>query len=368
MKKNNRGVFKVIGIILSICLFLGITISGTYAQQAKAIEFKFANFFPPPSGQSKVCEEFINELQRRSGGRIKVTYFTGGTLLKAPTMIKGILDGIADMGLSHIEYTPGRFPVTEVAELPLGYPTAWVGNQVMNDFINAYKLKEWEGVHIMWMHGNGPSMLITKKPIRNLSDMKGMTIRAPGLMADVISALGGTPAPTPVVETYDAMAKGVLDGTFTAGETVKTFRFGEVAKFVTNSWMVGPVYPFYVVINLNSYKKLTPDLKEIFDRLCGEYRERFALVWNYIDIEGKEFGMKNGVEYINLSKEEAARWIQAVQPVIENYVKKMVNAGYKEQEVRGWIKFLQERTEYYTNKQIEYRIKSVTGPPDLLMK
>lgn len=363
MKKRSLVPVVLMAAIFGLIFF---SFQPVQAQKAPQVTLKFANFFPPPSGQSKTAEEFCKELQTLSNGRIKVDYFAGGTLLKAPTMIKGVETGIADIGLAHIEYTPGRFPVTEVAELPLGYPTGWVGCQVMNDFVNTYMPKEWDKVHIMWMHGNGPSVVITKKPVRKMEDFKGMTIRAPGLMADVISALGGTPAPTPMMETYDAIAKGVIDGSFTAGESVKTFRFGEVVKYVTNSWMVGPVYPFYVVINKNSYKKLPPDLKELFDRLCGVYRERFALLWNGLDFDGKDFGLSKGVEYIDLPKEEAAKWTRAMQPVLDGYVKKMVGAGHKEEEIRGWIKFLNERTEYYTAKQLAYRIRSVTGPPEVM--
>ena len=72
-------------------------------------------------------------------------------------------------------------------------------------------------------------------------------------------------------------------------ETLKTFRFGEVAKFVTISWQVGNVYTFYVAMNKDSYKKLPPDIKEIFDELCGEFRERMALTWNQIDFEAVDF-------------------------------------------------------------------------------
>jgi TRAP-type transport system periplasmic protein len=360
---RQKRFYRLAGIMGVMFAFTFLTVTGAYAQ--KVLNLKFANFFPPPSAQSKICEEFIQELEKRSGGRIKVAYFPGGSLLKAPAMIKGIETGITDIGMSHISYTPGRFPVTEVAELPIGYPTAWVGNQIMNDFIHEFKPKEWDTVEILWMHGNGPSVLITKRPVRTMEDIKGMTIRAPGRLGEVIRAVGGSPAPTPVMETYDAIAKGVLDGTFTAGESVRTFRFGEVAKYVTNTWHVGPVYPFYVAMNKDSYKKLTPDLKEIFDRLTGEYRERMALTWNAIDFEGQTYGMGIGVEYIDLSKEEFDRWHQAVQPVIEDYVKTMVSAGHAEADVRGWIKFLRDRTAYLTAKQNQLHIKSATGPREM---
>ena len=212
------------------------------------------------------------------------------------------------------------------------------------------------------MHSSNPNVVICKKPVRKLEDLKGLTIRAPGIVGNTVAALGATPAPTPIMEVYDAMAKGVIDGVNTPFETLKSFRFAEVAKHVTASWQVGNLYTFYVAMNKNSYNKLTPDLKEIFDRLCGEFKERFALMWNLIDAEGKEFAEKKGVEIIELSPQEAARWKEAAAPVVEKYVKDMVGKGYSEAEVKGWIEFIQERIEYWTAKQIELRIKSPTGP------
>lgn len=359
---KNRNMVMLAGIIFFSFLLLQ---PEAVFPQSKVIELKFVNYFPPPSAQSKACEEFNLELEKRTGGRIKVNYFPGGSLLKAPAIAKGLETGIADIGFSHIEYTPGRFPATEAAELPLGYPTAWVANQIMNDFLNEFKFKEWDKLHILWMHGNGPSQLITKKPVRSLDDMKGLTIRAPGLMAEVISALGATPAPTPVMETYDAIAKGVLDGAFTGGEAVKNFRFGEVAKYVLDTWHVGPVYPFYVAMSKAKYDSLPSDLRAILDRLSGEYRERMALVWNAEDFAGQEFGKSVGVTYSELSREQFEKWQQAVQPVIEKYVRSMVSAGYAESEVRGWITWLRERTAYLAEKQKALRIKSATGPADL---
>jgi len=296
---------------------------------------------------------------------VKIRYFAGSSLLNAPGVIKGVEGGIADIGLSHIEYTPGRFPVMEAAELPLGYPSGWVANQIMNDFYNTFRPKEFEGFKVMWFHANTPSMLMTVKPVRKLEDMKGLIIRAPAILGDVIKALGGTPAPTPVMETYDAIAKGVLQGAFVGGGEAKNLRFGEVVKYITDSWRVGNSYPFYVLMNIKKYENLPPDIKGIFDTLCGEYRERFALMWNAQDFDGQVFAKARGVEYIDLPKEEEERWAKTAESVIEDYIKRMVSKGYDESEVRGWIKYLRERTEYLTKKQLALHITSVTGPPEL---
>jgi len=352
----------IVAGIVCLGLMVGVLpFKGAYAAP-KVIEFKFANFFPPPAKQSKICEEFIKDVEFRSGGRIKMQYFAGGSLLKAPAIYKGIESGIADIGYAHVYYTPGRMPVTEACGLPLGYPSAWVASKVVSDFYYKVRPKEWNKVKVLWLNGAAPSLVICKKPVRKLEDLNGLPIRAPGVPGEIIKALGGTPAPTPMMEVYDAIAKGVNHGVFTPYETLKTFRFAEVVDYTTACWQVGNTYPFYVVMNKNSYNKLPPDLKEIFDTLCGEYAERYALMWNEIEIAGKSFGAKKGVKYIELSDAEAIKWKKAVQSAIDGYIKMMVGKGFSEAEVKGWIDYMRGRIKYWTAKQIEYRIPSPTGP------
>ncbi|MFC1883825.1 TRAP transporter substrate-binding protein [Thermodesulfobacteriota bacterium] len=356
MKRKRFIMFLSLAIMINALLL--IPVINPPAISADVIKLKVANYFPPPSMQSKIMAEFISELEMRTDGRVKVQYFPGGSLLKAPATIKGVDSGIADIGLAHIEYTAGRFPVMEACEMPIGYSSGWVANQIMNDFYNKFKPKEFDNYKVLWFHANSPSMIITKKPVRKLEDMKGLTIRAPGRFGDVITALGGTPAPTPIMETYDAISKGVIDGVFVPYETLRTFKFAEVAKYVTNTGFIGPCYPFYVAMNKKSYGKLPPDIKEILDTLSGEFKERMALMWNGVEFPGKAFGKEMGVEFIDLSEEEAARWVKAVVQVTENYIKDMVSKGYKESEVRGWFEFIKERRAVLTEKQKFYQINA----------
>ncbi len=192
--------------------------------------------------------------------------------------------------------------------------------------------------------------------------MKGLSIRAPGVPGEIIRALGGTPAPTPMMEVYDSLAKGVNDGVYAPYETLRTFRFAEVCKYVTASWQTGNAFPFYLAMNKRKYESLPPDLKEVVDVLSGEYQERYALMWNEIELAGKTFGAEKGVQYFELSDQEAARWIATVDPVISDYVKTMVSKGFSESEVKGWIAFMKERIKFWTAKQMEYKIPSPTGP------
>lgn len=353
-----------LGLVCCFLILLGLTGMKTPFVHAapEVINLSFSNFFPPHFRQNTIIPEFIAEFEKRTNGKVKVKYYPAGSLFTGPGMINGVLQGMTDMGLSHVDYTPGRMPVTEACNLPLGYPSGWVANKVVNDFYNKFKPKEWDNAHVLWMHASSPGVIASKKPVNKMEDLKGLQIRAPGSIGDIIKALGGTPRPTPAVETYDALSRGILDGTFVPYESISSNKLNEVSQYITSCWQIGSTYTFYTVMNKKSYETLPPDVKKALDALSAEYADKFAVMWNSIEFPGKENVVKAGMKITELSPQEAARWKEAVAPVIDGYIKRMAGLGNSEAEVRDWIKFLRDRIDYWTAKQIELKIKSVTGP------
>jgi TRAP-type C4-dicarboxylate transport system substrate-binding protein len=348
-----------------ICLMLIVTVVPSVV--FGAIELKFSNFFPIPARQSKIGEEFIKDLEARTGGRVKINYFPAGTLLTAPKIYDGVVEGIADIGFSNISYTFGRFRVTEVLDLPLGFPNAWVANHVANDFFKKFKPKDWDKIHMLSMHASPVNVVLSAtKPVNKMEDLKGMTIRGQGFIAEVVSALGGTPRPIAMAESYEAIQKRVIDGLMIPMETMRAFRLAEVTKYVTECWPLGQVYTFYLVMNKESWDKLPADIQKIFNEY--PFEEKLATMWNEIDIDGKKYGMEKGLKYIELPRGEISKWKKAVEPVLDKYAKSMIPAGYKEKEVKEWIKFLQMQIESWTKKQKDLGIKSSTGPAEVLVK
>ncbi len=332
-----------------------------------AIELKFCNYFPVPARQSKICEEFIKDLEARSGGQLKIRFFPAGTLLTAPKMYDGVVEGIADIGFSNIGYTFGRFRMTEVLDLPLGFPNAWVANHVANDFIKEFKPKEWDKIHMLSMHTSPVNVVLSAtKPVNKMEDLKGMTLRGLGFIAEVVSALGGTPRPIPTPEAYEAIQKRVIDGLMIPMETMRAFRYAEVAKYVTECWPIGQVYTFYMVMNKDSWNKLPPNIQKIINEY--PFEEKLATMWNEVDIDGKKYGMEKGLQFIELPPGEITKWKKAVEPVLDKYVKSMVAAGYQEKETRELINYTLMRIEYWTKKQKESGVKSSTGPSEVRVK
>lgn len=320
---------------------------------ADVIKLKLANYFPTTHMNSVMLAKYCEELNKKLAGKVEITQYTGGTLLTAPKMAAGVATGIADIGFSHCSYTRGRFPVMEIMELPLGFPSPWIAGHVSNDFYNKFKPKEWDGYHLIVFSTSPVNVLQTlSKPVKTLEDLKGMKIRGTGRIGDIAKALGAVPMPVEIVDTYEALRRGVVEGNFGPLEQLKGFKIGEIEKYVTASWHIGSVFSFYLVMNKAKWNSLPADVqKTITEYSINDFLPRWLVEWNAIDIEGREWFLKQGGQVVPLSDAESARWVKAADPVIGDFKKDMVSKGYKIHEVDGWISFIKERIEYWKGQE-----------------
>ncbi len=329
------------------------------AWAAPVIKLKAANYLPPTHKMSLLTDRFCQEIKKRTNGRVEILYYPGGTLLSPVKMFNGITTDIADIGVSHIQYTRSRFPVTEVFDLPLGFPSGWVATQVVSDFYNKFKPAEWDAVHMLYINTSGPLVLQTiSKPVRTLEDLKGLKIRGTGQMTETLRALGAVPIPLEMPDVYEALRRAVLDGIMVDLSTLKYWKFAEVINNVTSTWRLGNGITFYCVMNKAKWNSLPPDIQKIFNEVAAEAKDWQAALWNEMDIEGRDVFVAKGGKVIPLSDAEVAKWTKAVEPTIGNYKKDMVSKGYKASDIDSWLSFIKERTEYWRKEEARRKIPS----------
>ena len=322
--------------VFFLVAFIGIVFiaAGSIKVEAAPIKLTYSIFFPETHGQAKAAMDWAKEIEKRTNGKVRISIFAGGTLTKAPQCYDGVVKGISDIGFSLFGYTRGRFPAMAAVDLPMGYPDGKVATRVAHKFARAVNPKELRDVKVLYLHGHGPGLLHTKKPVRKLADLKGMKIRCTGGTAPVVKALGGVPVAMPQGGTYDALQKGVVEGTFGPIEVLKGWKQGEVIKYTTECYSVGYTTTFFVVMNLKKWKALPQDIKQVFEDVSDIYSELHGRVWDLVDQEGRNFTLKLGNELIPLSKSESARWRKAVEPVIANYAAKTKNGATYVKKVR----------------------------------
>ena len=271
--------------------------------------------------------EWAKEIEKRTNGRIKITIFPGGTLTAADKCYDGVVKGISDIGMSVFAYTRGGFPLTEVADLPLGIKSGLVATKLINAYYKKFNPKELKDVKVMYLHGHGPGFLHTKTAVEKLEDLKGMKIRCTGLAAKIVEKLGAVPVAMPMPDTYDSLKRGVVEGSMAPQESLKTWKWGEVVKFTTESWGSAYSTGFFVVMNKKKWNGLPKDVKRIIEQVNKEWIEKQGKNWDDIDKGGREATIAAGNKIISLPKEENMRWAAAVRPILDGYVKNMKEKG-----------------------------------------
>ena len=342
---------KEVLFILVTLMVVGALAFGACAKPVpgETIKLTYSNFFPPTNLHSILAEQFCKEVNKRTNGQVEVTYYPGGSLTPAAGVYDGVVKGISDMGMSVLAYTMGRFPASELVDLPHAYPSGWVATKMANDFYYKFKPKEFDDVQVLYFHAHGPGVLFTtKKPVRQVEDLKGLVIRGTGVGVKIMEALGAKGYGAPQGQAYELLSKGTVEGSFAPPEVLKGWKQAEVVKYVTLCYGVGNTANMFVVINTEKWDKLPADVKKVFTEVSEEWMEKHAKVWTYYDKAAIDYFLSlEGRELVKLSPEEMARWVKAVEPLISQYIQEKTAMGLPAAE---YEKYLVERVKYWTKK------------------
>jgi TRAP-type transport system periplasmic protein len=315
----------------------------TSSYSADEMKLRFTNQFPPTNPNSIIMENWCKEVTKRTDGKVKVQHYASNVLTSSPTIYDSVSQGVVDIGNHVCGYTAGKFPLSEVLDFPMGYPSGLVATRLMNEYYKKFAPKEFDEVKVMFFHGPGPGMIHTKtKPVNKLEDIKGLKMRTFGSNAKLMSLIGGAPVAMPMPDAYDAISRGVADGYFGTYESLKGWKLAEVIKYTTETFGVGYSSTFAVVMNKAKWNSIPADQQKIIEQINAEWIEKCGAQWDQIDKDGKEFSLKRGNKVISLSAEENARWAKAAEPIFDDYIKRMKEKNLPGEEVykfaRDYIK------------------------------
>jgi TRAP-type C4-dicarboxylate transport system substrate-binding protein len=305
--------------VLAVALCVSASTVGC-TPKGETIRLTYSIFFPPTHVQCIAATNWAAEIEKRSGGRVKIDIFPAGALTKADQCYEGVVKGVSDLGMSCFAYTRGRFPLLEGLDLPLGYPDGATATRIANEMVRKYNPEELKDVHMLYVHAHGPGILASKKPVKSMDDLKGLKIRATGLSTKIVEALGATPVAMSQPETYEALAKGVVEATLCPVETLKGWKQGEVIQYVVDASAIGYTTGMFVVMNKDKWNKLPPDLQKVFTDVSAEWVSKHGAAWDEADGAGRAFVTELKKESVSLPEAEQGRWKDAVKPILDTYV------------------------------------------------
>jgi TRAP-type C4-dicarboxylate transport system substrate-binding protein len=334
LKKSILFVFLA---ILLLCIPLAA--SCTPQQSAEVIELNYANFFPATNWNSILGQLWCDEIEKQTDGRVEITYYPGGSLAAANKIADSVETGIADIGMSCTAYTVGRFPATELVDMPHAYPNGWTATMTANDFVTKFQLPEWDKVHLLYFHAHGPSVIFTTKvPVRTLGDVDGLVLRSTGIGAQIVEALGASGYAAGQGDAYDLMSKGTVDGSYTPREVLKGWNQAEIVKYVTDTKAIGSTAGFYICMNNDKWNALPADIQEIFTQVSKDWVEKHAMVWTAYDKVAIDYFLTfPDREVINLDEEETAKFVGAAQPALETYLQERSDKGLPVDEYQAYL-------------------------------
>ena len=341
MKKTMIIVIAIVGMVG--CILAG----GVPSVCAKTINLKFATGFSPKhTMQTKVFEPWAKKINQLSNGKVNVTFFPGGALGKTPDHYDLAEKGITDISYTLHDYTPGRFPMTSVFELPFIIKSAtktskamWRVYETFPEFREEYKKVK---VLALFCHPAGNFNTI-HKPIKTLDDLKGMKFRtASPFVTDALKIFGAVPVNMPITEAYTALERGVVEGTVLPWEGNFVFKLADLLKYSTETDFY--TMTMMVVMNKRKWDSLPEDIQKIIDETTGMAMSAEAgRVYDQTNEPMKRLCEKKGMQSLELPIEEENKLEKLTLPLRDKWVKDMEAKGLPGQAVLdAAIKFIKE--------------------------
>jgi len=320
---KGKQVFKILGVLILVATLI---VSLSTVSKAATIKLSYAFFAPSRSFPAAQMERWAKEVAKRTNGKVKVSTYPGGTLLGAKNMFDGVISGIADIGCSCPPYMPGRFPLMEAVDLPVGFTSAAVASAVTWDLYKKYHPASFSKLKVLTMFTCSPGQIMSKVPLKSLKELKGVEIRGTGISGKYLKAAGATPVAMPMSSVPESLQKGVVKGLISSIEVMKDFNFASLCQNVT--MMGGPTTSFAVVMNKKKWDSLPADVKKVFEDLQDE---QCHWTGKFEDDRGKNAiawaKKKYKVKVYKLTAEEYKAINSKAHTMIDNYLAKTKKAG-----------------------------------------
>ena len=323
-------------VLLSMALCLSGAVLPRVSCAAEAEYVLSLNLPIPPihNRWNHALKPWVEELEKRSGGRIKVEPYFAEALSKEADAFESVKTGVADMAEFSFDVAVGQFPfhervfTTVSPGVSMEDPTSFV--LALQESFPEVK-KEFDGVKVLFTHAQTVGMLIgSKEPIATLEDFKGRKINVLGdyQVAQKVSALGASVVSVPLADVFTGIQQGVIDAATVDYDLLVSRRLGDVIKHVTA--VQTTCFVFCVMMNQDVYDNMPEDLRAVIDEVSGEYgRQVFSSFWNTLPYESLHTWLETmGGSLHVLTDAEYAQIDGRVASVKDEWVEILNKAGY----------------------------------------
>ena len=303
------------------------------AAAQQTVTLRLHQMLPPQATiPARAIVPWAQKVEAESGGRIKVQIFNAMQLGGAPPQLfDQARDGVVDLTWTVLGYTPGRFPKTEVFELPFMSGSAEQSSKAIQEYVEKFAADEFKDVKLICVHTHGPGLFHTKQPVTGLETLRGMKVRGGSrIINNMLTKLGATPVGMPVPAVTDALSKGTIEGTTIPWEVAPSLKVHELVRNHTTFAGKEGLYTqtFAFSMNKAAYDKLPADLKKIIDANSGQAAATlFGKAMDDGDKAGREIAVKAGNNIVALDIAETQRWRRTASTVETDWINEVKGKG-----------------------------------------
>lgn len=307
-----------------------VALSGAATAQ---VTLTITSWVPPAHLLTRALNDWCGEASKATEGRIKCNLLPK-SVAPAPATFDAVRDGLADLSLTVHGYTPGRFTMTKMAEMPFLGDSAIATSVAYQRMYEKHlaKFDEHKGVKVITVFTHGPGVIYnTKKPVTTLADLQGLKFRVGGgVVNDIGKALGVNMTLKPAPESYELLSSGVVDGTWFPDESIVSFRLDKVIKYRTA--VPGGLYntSFVMMMNEATWNKLSKADQAAVNKLSGEWAARFiGKYWDDMDTKSRAAQQVAGIQSTTADAKFVADFKAKTAPVEEAWIKEAEAKGLK---------------------------------------
>ncbi|RAH97270.1 C4-dicarboxylate ABC transporter substrate-binding protein [Acuticoccus sediminis] len=324
--------------LFTLAAIAGCALAPVTASAAENLSY--AHFMPATSWQQdEMFQAWADAVAEESGGELGVTVYPAQTLGKAPAGYDNARMGVADIAWTVQGYTAGRFPLSQIIELPGLFDTAEVGSCAFQKLYDSGALDaEYEDTHVLFVHTHGPGQLHTRDtPVSKIADLQGLKLRRPtAVIGTLLSELGAEPVGLPAPQIYESLQRGVIDGYMITWESTTSFRLAELSKYHTDFGFYA--LAFVTTMNKDKYESLSPAAKAAVDANSG-------MKWSLVAGRGYDKAdaealaeIEESSEVLKISDEELPEWQAAADRATEIYLEELESKGLPGRETYEKVK------------------------------
>lgn len=327
---------KSVHMLAAGALALAIGVTGAQAQDKKVV-LKLSYWVPPTHALTPGYKEWDEQLRKATGGSLSIQLFPSSQLGSGADHYDMVKGGVADIGLINPGYTPGRFPIISVSDLPFQTKDSHATAAALTRFYKKYADKEMKDVMTCHAFTHEPGTFhMTKKEVRRPEDVRGLKIRAGNAtIAEYITSLGGSAVQVPIMEAFETLNRGITEGITIPWGGLVTMNFGKVVKVHTAI----PLYVSTFTHNINraTYERLSAAQKKALDDTCTP--EWSAQIYRHWGKEERDYEIKitanpePGRIIVKLTPDDVAAWRKSAEPVVASWKAAVTKAGYNADEV-----------------------------------